>query len=62
MSSSLNTMRAILVGGAVIALLVSAAFGEWLAVTVLGIGIAVHTALWLKMYVWDRRRALHPHL
>ena len=53
---SLNLMRAILVGGAVIAAIVSAALGSWAAALVLCVGIAAHAAMW----VYIHRRGTHP--
>jgi hypothetical protein len=48
--TTLNGIRAVLVGAAVVAMLVAAAFGEWLAVGVLAIGVAVHGGMWVYMY------------
>jgi hypothetical protein len=48
--ATLNGIRAVLVGAAVIAMLVAAVFGEWLAVGVLAVGVAVHGFLWVYMY------------
>jgi hypothetical protein len=48
--ATLNGIRAVLVGAAVIAMLVAAVFGEWLAVGVLAIGVAVHGGMWVYMY------------
>ena len=50
---SLNTLRAVLVGGAVLALVVAATLGQWIAAAVLGIGVFFHGLLW---FVNARRR------
>lgn len=47
---SLNTARAILVGGAVIAALVAAAYQHWASVAILAVGLVGHGALWLWLY------------
>lgn len=47
--STLNTMRAMLVGGAVFAAVVAMVFGQWSVVGILGLGIAAHAALWVHL-------------
>lgn len=47
---SLNTARAILVGGAVIATLVAGAYQHWAVVGILLVGLAGHGGLWLWLY------------
>ena len=54
---AINTMRAILVGGAVLAGVVAAVFGYWLVVGLLAVGVAFHGLLWLHLH---RRRAAVP--
>jgi hypothetical protein len=41
-----NAMRAVLVAGAVIAALLTAALGQWSAAVLLAIGVAGHALLW----------------
>ena len=53
---SVNTMRAILVAGAVVAAIIAAALGMWPAALVLSVGIAGHFALW----AYVRRNGSHP--
>lgn len=53
---SLNLMRAILVGCAVIAAIISAALGSWEAALVLCVGIAAHGAMWWYIH----QRGTHP--
>jgi hypothetical protein len=53
---SVNTMRAILVAGAVVAAIIAAALGMWTASLVLAVGIAGHFALW----AYVRRHGSHP--
>lgn len=53
---SLNTARAILVGGAVIATLVAGAYQHWTSVGILLVGLAGHGGLWL----WLSRRPSGP--
>lgn len=54
---SLNTARAILVGGAVIAALVAAAYQHWASVAILVVGLAGHGGLWLYL---SRRGSRSP--
>lgn len=53
---SLNTMRAILVAGAVVAAIVAAAFGMWSAAGVLMVGVLAHGGMWWYIH----RRGTHP--
>lgn len=53
---SLNTARAILVGGAVIATLIAGAYQHWTSVGILLVGLAAHGGLWL----WLSRRPSGP--
>lgn len=48
--STLNTARAILVGGAAIAALIAAAYQEWAVVAILAVGLAAHAGLWVWLY------------
>lgn len=43
---SINTLRAVLVAGAVVAAIGSAVVGEWIATAVLAVGLAAHGWLW----------------
>lgn len=47
---AINTLRAILVGGAVIAAVVASRSGWWVTVLVLGAGIAAHALLWVHLH------------
>lgn len=47
--STLNTMRALLVGGAAFAAVVALVFGLWSVAAILGVGIAAHAALWVYL-------------
>lgn len=53
---SLNTMRAILVAGAVFAAIVAIAYGMWTVALVLSVAITAHAAMWLYIH----RRGTHP--
>ena len=55
MGDSLNTLRAILVGGAAIAVIAAAIYGLWVVVIVLGIGIIAHGLLWWYLLRQQRR-------
>lgn len=46
---TINTMRGLLVGGAVLAAFVAALFGQWSVVVVLAVGIAAHAGLWVYL-------------
>lgn len=48
--STLNTMRAMLVGGAVFAAVVAMVFGRWSVAAILAVGIAAHAALWVYLH------------
>lgn len=45
-----NALRAILVAGAVIAALLTAFTGQWIAAVLLTIGIACHALLWRHLH------------
>ncbi len=49
---SVNTFRMLLVAGAVVAVIVAVALGQWGAAVLLAIGVGIHG--WLT--VWLRRR------
>ena len=53
---SVNTMRAILVAGAVVAAIVAAALGVWTAALIMAVGVAGHFALWAYVH----RHGTHP--
>lgn len=53
--ASINTMRAVLVGGAVVAALIAAAYQLWVVVGILLLGILAHAALW-----WHLHRHVPP--
>lgn len=48
---SLNSFRAVLTGATALAVVACIALGQYRAAIVLGVGVAVHTAL----FVWQRR-------
>ena len=43
-------MRAVLVGGAVVAALVAAALGWWVVTLLLGIAVLAHALMWVWLY------------
>jgi hypothetical protein len=47
---TINTLRVLLVAGAVLAAVVAAAYGQWVAVVLLVAGIAGHMALWVHLH------------
>jgi hypothetical protein len=47
---AINTMRAVLVGGAGMAAIVAAFFGWWLTTVILAVGIVLHVALWVHLH------------
>lgn len=57
---SLNTLRAVLVGGAFVLTVLLAVDGRWLPALVLGAGILAHLALW--GYLWKARRREHERI
>lgn len=46
---AINTLRSLLVGGAVFAAVVAALFGRWTVVAVMAVGIAAHAGLWVHL-------------
>lgn len=54
---SINSMRALLVAGAAVAFVLAAAQQMWTAAAVLGVGIAAHGALWLRLHRGGPQRA-----
>jgi predicted LPLAT superfamily acyltransferase len=46
---SVNTMRAVLVGSAVLAALIATALGFWLVGVILLVGVAAHAAMWVYL-------------
>jgi hypothetical protein len=48
--ATLNMFRGILVAGAVFAAIVAAFLGQWAATFILGAGILMHGALWLRLH------------
>lgn len=47
--ASLNMMRSLLVGGAVLAAAVAAFLQQWTVVAILSVGIAAHAGLWVYL-------------
>lgn len=47
---AINTLRAILAGGAVLAALVAAMTGLWMTVAILVLGVAGHVWLWVRLH------------
>lgn len=58
--ASINMLRGLLVAGAVLAVVVAAAYQQWAAVVILAIGIAAHAALWVRI-AKEKARAAGPH-
>lgn len=48
--ASLNMMRALLVGGAVLAAAIAAFLQLWLVAGILTVGIAAHAGLWVYLH------------
>lgn len=48
--ATINMLRGILVAGAVFAAVVAGAFGQWIAVFILGAGILAHAAMWIRLH------------
>lgn len=46
---SVNTMRVVLVAGAVLAAIIAVALGYWVAAVVLLAGVAAHAAMWVYL-------------
>jgi uncharacterized membrane protein YebE (DUF533 family) len=47
---AVNTLRAVLAGGALVAALVAAATGMWLTTAILAVGLVAHGYLWVRMH------------
>ena len=47
---SMNTLRGLLVAGAVLAAVIAAAYQQWAAVVILSVGILAHFAMWLHLH------------
>ena len=47
---TINMFRGILVAGAAFAAVVAAILGQWVATFILGAGILMHIALWLRLH------------
>ena len=48
--ATINMFRGILVAGAVFAAVVALIYGQWVAALILGAGIAMHAALWVRLH------------
>ncbi len=59
-SLSMNTLRIVLVGLTVLAVVVALFLGQWEAATYLGAAVAVHGGLWL--FLAKQREARHQEL
>lgn len=46
---SINALRAVLVGGAVLAAILAAVYGYWITAGILVAGIVAHGVLWLHL-------------
>lgn len=46
---SINTLRSLLVAGAVFSALVAAFYGQWAVVAILAVGVSAHAALWVHL-------------
>ncbi|CAN5395527.1 hypothetical protein BH23ACT7_BH23ACT7_09830 [soil metagenome] len=58
--AAVNTLRAILVAGAVLAAVVAAANRQWAAAAVLVVGVAVHGLLSVYQHRTSARDGRHP--
>lgn len=58
LDNGLNTLRAILVGLALVAAIILAVNGQWLATGVLAVAIVAHGLMWV--YIWKRDEAGKP--
>ena len=47
--ATINTLRGLLVAGAVLAVVVAAAYQQWTAAVILSLGIAAHAGLWVYL-------------
>jgi hypothetical protein len=48
--ATINMFRAFLVAGAVLAVIIAAAYQQWAAVAILSVGIAAHALLWVRLH------------
>ena len=48
--ATMNTLRGLLVAGAVLAAVVAAAYQQWAAVVILMMGVLAHAALWVRLH------------
>lgn len=46
---SINTLRSLLVAGAVFSALIAAFFGRWAVVAILAVGVGAHAGLWVHL-------------
>lgn len=46
---SINTLRSLLVAGAVFSALIAALYGRWTVVLIFALGVAAHAALWVHL-------------
>ena len=55
--ATINMFRAFLVAGAVLAIIIAAAYQQWAAVAILSVGVAAHALLWVRLH---RERSAAP--
>ena len=48
--ATINMFRAFLVAGAVLAIIIAAAYQQWAAVAILSVGVAAHAMLWVRLH------------
>ena len=48
--ATINMFRGLLVAGAVLAVVIAVAYGQWAAAGILSLAIAAHAALWVRMH------------
>jgi hypothetical protein len=48
--ATINMLRGLLVAGAVLAVIVAAAYQQWAAVGILTLGIVAHALLWVHLH------------
>jgi hypothetical protein len=58
--ATINMFRAFLVAGAVLAIVIAAAYQQWAAVAILSVAVAAHGLLWVRLHR-ERSSATDAH-